>query len=175
MFVFAPAQRNWVCFTWKSALEICSLLLLLLLLLLLCPVRCYWNASSITFTEFSYTHFTVSFYSSGIVRGVFFSVLGYCLMEVTQFVILEKLNLFCVFFLWDYPLFFKFHHFSPPCTSSHLFWASNNGSHEFMEVFSLWCVCDMTTSVCVYVCVWERERETDRQTEHRERERERGV
>ena len=30
IFVFAPVQRNWACFTWKSALEICSLLLLLL-------------------------------------------------------------------------------------------------------------------------------------------------
>ena len=27
-FVFAPVQRNWACFTWKGALEICSLLLL---------------------------------------------------------------------------------------------------------------------------------------------------
>ena len=32
IFVFAPVQRNWACFTWKSALEIRSLLLLLLLL-----------------------------------------------------------------------------------------------------------------------------------------------
>ena len=30
IFVFAPVQRNWACFTWKSALEIRSLLLLLL-------------------------------------------------------------------------------------------------------------------------------------------------
>ena len=30
VFVFAPVQRNWACFTWKSALEIRSLLLLLL-------------------------------------------------------------------------------------------------------------------------------------------------
>ena len=29
IFVFAPVQRNLACFTWKSALEICSLLLLL--------------------------------------------------------------------------------------------------------------------------------------------------
>ena len=38
IFVFAAVQRNWACFTWKGALEICSLLLLLLLLssLLLC-------------------------------------------------------------------------------------------------------------------------------------------
>ena len=28
IFVFAPVQRNWACFTWKSALEICSLKLL---------------------------------------------------------------------------------------------------------------------------------------------------
>ena len=34
IFVFAPVQRNWACFTWKSALEIRSLLLLLFLLLL---------------------------------------------------------------------------------------------------------------------------------------------
>ena len=33
IFVFAPVQHNWACFTWKGALEICSLLLLLLLLL----------------------------------------------------------------------------------------------------------------------------------------------
>ena len=32
IFVFAPVQRNWACFTQKSALEIHSLLLLLLLL-----------------------------------------------------------------------------------------------------------------------------------------------
>ena len=32
IFVFAPVQHNWACFTWKSALEICSLLLLLLLI-----------------------------------------------------------------------------------------------------------------------------------------------
>ena len=31
IFVFAPVQRNWACFTWKGALEIRSLLLLLLL------------------------------------------------------------------------------------------------------------------------------------------------
>ena len=31
IFVFAPVQRNEACFTWKSALEIRSLLLLLLL------------------------------------------------------------------------------------------------------------------------------------------------
>ena len=30
IFVFEPVQRNWACFTWKGALEICSLLLLLL-------------------------------------------------------------------------------------------------------------------------------------------------
>ena len=30
IFVFAPVQRNWACFTWKSTLEIRSLLLLLL-------------------------------------------------------------------------------------------------------------------------------------------------
>ena len=30
IFVFAPVQRNWACFTWKSALEIRSSLLLLL-------------------------------------------------------------------------------------------------------------------------------------------------
>ena len=35
IFVFAPAQHNWACFTWKSALEIRSLSLLLLLLPLL--------------------------------------------------------------------------------------------------------------------------------------------
>ena len=35
-FVFAPVQRNQACFTWKSALEIRSLLLLLLLLLFYC-------------------------------------------------------------------------------------------------------------------------------------------
>ena len=29
IFVFAPVQRNWACFTWKDALEIRSLLLLL--------------------------------------------------------------------------------------------------------------------------------------------------
>ena len=28
-FVFAPVQRNWACFTWKGALEMCLLLLLL--------------------------------------------------------------------------------------------------------------------------------------------------
>ena len=33
IFVFAPVQRSWACFTWKGALEIRSLLLLLLLLL----------------------------------------------------------------------------------------------------------------------------------------------
>ena len=27
IFVFAPVQYNWACFTWKDALEICSLLL----------------------------------------------------------------------------------------------------------------------------------------------------
>ena len=35
IFVFAPVQRSRACFTWKGALEICSLLLLLLLSLLL--------------------------------------------------------------------------------------------------------------------------------------------
>ena len=30
IFVFAPVQHNWVCFTWKGALETRSLLLLLL-------------------------------------------------------------------------------------------------------------------------------------------------
>ena len=35
IFEFAPVHRNWACFTWKSTLEIRSLLLLLLLLLLL--------------------------------------------------------------------------------------------------------------------------------------------
>ena len=33
IFIFAPVQRNSACFTWKSALEIRSLLLSLLLLL----------------------------------------------------------------------------------------------------------------------------------------------
>ena len=33
IFEFAPVQCNWACFTWKSTLEIRSLLLLLLLLL----------------------------------------------------------------------------------------------------------------------------------------------
>ena len=37
IFVFAPVQRNWACFTWKSALEIRSLLLLLLLLTIPVP------------------------------------------------------------------------------------------------------------------------------------------
>ena len=35
IFVFAPVQRNWACFTLKDTLEICSLSFLLLLLLLL--------------------------------------------------------------------------------------------------------------------------------------------
>ena len=35
IFVIALVQRNWAYFTWKGALEICSLLLILLLLLLL--------------------------------------------------------------------------------------------------------------------------------------------
>ena len=33
IFVFAPVQRNWACFTWTGTLQIRSLLLLLLLLL----------------------------------------------------------------------------------------------------------------------------------------------
>ena len=32
IFVFAPVQHNWACFTWKGAIQIRSLLLLLLLL-----------------------------------------------------------------------------------------------------------------------------------------------
>ena len=32
-FVFAPVQRNWACFTWKGALEICSLLLVALFII----------------------------------------------------------------------------------------------------------------------------------------------
>ena len=41
IFVFAPVQRNWACFTWKGALEKLSLLLLLLLLLLLFIWPCF--------------------------------------------------------------------------------------------------------------------------------------
>ena len=44
IFVFASVQRNWACFTWKSALEIRSLLLLLLQkLYAVCSLGCVWN------------------------------------------------------------------------------------------------------------------------------------
>ena len=36
IFVFAPVQRSWACFTWKGALEVCSLLLLSLQLMHTC-------------------------------------------------------------------------------------------------------------------------------------------
>ena len=44
IFVFAPVQRNWACFTWKGALEIRSILLLLLLLCSLCVSELFSSA-----------------------------------------------------------------------------------------------------------------------------------
>ena len=35
IFVFAPVQRNWACFTWKGALELCSLLLFIIIIIII--------------------------------------------------------------------------------------------------------------------------------------------
>ena len=49
IFVLAPVQRNWACFTWKSALEIRSLLLLLLLIFFKSTThkKCFWNVKAL--------------------------------------------------------------------------------------------------------------------------------
>ena len=48
-FVFAPVQRNWACFTWKGALEICLLLLLLPLFHCCLQIKTIWSNTALEY------------------------------------------------------------------------------------------------------------------------------
>ena len=191
IFVFAPVQHNWACFTWKSALEIPSLLLCVCVCVCACArsrPHAHLCICVCLFLGFCSCCCCCFFHSFSFL-ALYFLPLSVCLIVsfflfkggyFVYFSFVVVVWLFTLVLFWSacsHPM----HNYDFSLVITHVLWfVKHTGLHQALlcvhahtcvcvyernrENMCMWvCVC-----VCVCVCVWESVRERERERERAE-------